>query len=415
MDANLNDGLDQLLSTMLHSHEGVSDLIFVAGKPPQVEACGKLRPATMDAGASVLNTARIEGLARAIINGNARLARDLADTGSCDCSYILRDVSRFRVNIYRQNGNLAMVLRRLQVEIPSLDKLNLAPVFREVIKEKNGIIFVTGGTGSGKTTTLAALLNEINQQSEVHIVTLEDPIEFLHPHLKATFSQRELGRDFFTFPDGLRAALRQAPKVILVGEIRDRETMEIALAAAETGHAVYSTLHTISAAQTISRVLGMFDQEEEKQLRERLAETLRYVISQRLVPRQGGGRLLITELMGSSLRTREAIALGENENRRLNDIIEAGNTSGWHSFEQSLTRAYEQNLITEETALLYCVNRNHMRQRIDSINKCRETSPAGIVLKMKGSDRGHGPSPPAPTPMALFAATARSASTKVPS
>jgi twitching motility protein PilT len=414
MDTNLNDGLDHVLATMLRSHEGVSDLLFVAGKPPQVEACGKLQPVALDAGATALDSARIERLARAIINGNARLANDLAETGSCDCSYILPDVCRFRVNIYRQNGNYAMVLRRLQTQIPSLAKLNLAPVVREAIKEKNGIIFVTGGTGSGKTTTLAALLNEINQQSEVHIVTLEDPIEFLHPHFKATFSQRELGRDFFTFPDGLRAALRQAPKVILVGEIRDRDTMEIALAAAETGHVVYSTLHTISAAQTISRILGMFSQEEEKQVRERLAETLRYVISQRLVPKQGGGRLLITELMGSSLRTREAIALGENENRRLNEIIEAGNTSGWHSFEQSLTHAYEQNLITEETALLYCVNRNQMRQRIDAINKGRETSPAGVTLKMKGSDRGRGPTPQAPTPMGLHAAIAKSATAKDP-
>ena len=405
MDTNLNDGLDQVLAAMLHSHEGVSDLLFVAGKPPQVEAHGKLQPVALDAAATALDSARIERLARAIMNGNARLAKDLAETGSCDCSYSLPDVCRFRVNIYRQNGNYAMVLRRLQTQIPSLDKLNLAPVFRDVIKEKTGIIFITGGTGSGKTTTLAALLNEINQHKEVHIVTLEDPIEFLHPHIKATFSQRELGRDFFTFPDGLRAALRQAPKIILVGEIRDRATMDIALTAAETGHVVYSTLHTISAAQTINRVLGMFSQEEEKQVRERLAETLRYVVSQRLAPKQGGGRLLITELMGSSLRTREAIALGENENRRLNDVIEAGSNAGWHTFEQSLTKADEDELITEETALLHCVSRNQMAQRIDIINKGRETSPAGVTLKMKGAERARGPAPPTPIPMALAGTT----------
>ncbi len=318
----------------------------------------------------------------------------MAKAGSCDCSYQLPGVCRFRVNIYKQNGNYAMVLRKLQTQIPSIEKLKLAPVFQEVIKEKNGLIFVTGGTGSGKTTTLAALLNEVNQNGEVHVVTLEDPIEFMHPHRKATFSQREMGRDFFAFSDGLRAALRQAPKIILVGEIRDRETMEIALTAAETGHVVYSTLHTISAAQTINRILGMFTTEEEKQVRERLAETLRYVISQRLVPKEAGGRLLVTELMGSNLRSREAIALGENENRRLTDIIEAGSTAGWHTFEQSLLKAYEEDLITEETALLYCVNRTQMRQRIDVVQKRRDSGPGASSLKMKPSaEEAHIPRP----------------------
>ncbi len=403
MNTNPHADLDRLLDGMLRSHEGVSDLLFIAGKPPQVEADGRLQPVALDSGSAVLDSTRIELLARSVIKGNSRLEKNLVDAGSCDCSYSLPDRCRFRANIYRQNGNYAMVLRRLQSEIPSLDKLNMAPVFRDVVREKTGIVFVTGGTGSGKTTTLAAMLNEINQRNEVHIVTLEDPIEFLHPHVKATFSQRELGRDFFSFPDGLRAALRQAPKVILVGEIRDRGTMEIALSAAETGHVVYTTLHTISAAQTINRVLGMFTQEEEKRVRERLAETLRYVISQRLVPKTGGGRLLITELMGSSLRTREAIALGENENRRLLDAIEAGNTSGWHSFEQSLTRAYEENLITEETALLYCLNHSQMRQRLDLINKTRETSPAHSTLRMKGVSRPDAAPPKVPLPDALAA------------
>jgi twitching motility protein PilT len=401
MDTNSNDVLNRVLAGMILSNEGVSDLLFVAGKPAQVEAHGKLQPVALDP-AGPLDNARIEGMARTIMNGNPRLAKDMAETGSCDCSYALPDICRFRVNIYRQNGNHAMVLRRLQSQIPSLDKLNMPPVFLEVIKEKTGIIFVTGGTGSGKTTTLAAMLNEINRNNEVHIVTLEDPIEFLHTHVKATFSQRELGRDFFTFPDGLRAALRQAPKIIFVGEIRDRETMEIALTAAETGHVVYSTLHTISAGQTINRVLGMFSQDEEKQVRERLAETLRYVICQRLAPKQGGGRLLISELMGSNLRTREAIALGENENRRLNEIIEAGNTAGWHSFEQSLSRAYEDDLITEETALLYCINRNQMRQRIDAIKKRQREETKHFSLKMQAG--GPRPLSAAPPPQPLPAA-----------
>jgi len=382
--------LDGLLSAMIQSADGVSDLLFVAGKPPQVEAYGKLKPFALRQGESGLTSTRIESLARAIIAGNERLLQDLAESGSCDCSYDLVNFCRFRVNIFRQNGNYAMVLRRLQTDIPTMDGLKLPPVFKEVIKEKNGIVFVTGGTGSGKTTTLAAMLNEINQSSEVHIVTLEDPIEFLHPHLKSTFSQRELGRDFYTFPQGLRAALRQAPKIILVGEIRDRETMDIALTAAETGHIVFTTLHTISAGQTVNRILGMFSTEEEMRVRERLAETVRYAVSQRLVPRRTGGRLLVTEVMGSNLRTREAIALGESELRRFSDIIEAGSTAGWHTFEHSLVKAYEEELITEETAVLYCVNKPQMHQRIDAVNKRRESGPSASTLKMKMS------SPPSP-------------------
>ena len=396
----MKNEFDQLLKEMIESCEGASDLLFVVDRHPQAENHGKLKAFAPNPAEPMLNSARIEGWARVIINENQRLIQDLAKAGSCDCSYQLEGVCRFRVNIYLQNGNYAMVLRKLNTLIPSIEKLKLAPVFQEVIKEKNGIIFVTGGTGSGKTTTLAALLNEVNQTSEVHVVTLEDPIEFMHLHLKATFSQREMGRDFFTFPDGLRAALRQAPKIILVGEIRDRETMEIALTAAETGHVVYTTLHTISAAQTINRILGMFNTDEEKQVRERLAETVRYIISQRLVPRQSGGRLLVTELMGSNLRSREAIALGENENRRLTDVIEAGSTAGWHTFEQSLIRAYEENQITDEMALLYCVNRTQMRQRLDVVQKRRDAAPGVSTLKMRVAEEGPKPrlAPAAPPP-----------------
>jgi twitching motility protein PilT len=368
MNAITTNELDRLLTAMIQSAEGISDLLFVAGKPPQVEVHGALESLAFEWPESVLTGERIESLARAIINNNSKLMRDLAERGSCDCSYALENLCRFRVNIYRQNGGFAMVLRRLQSEIPTLESLGLPPAFRDIVQEKNGLVFVTGGSGNGKTTTLAALLNEINRTSKVHVVSLEDPVEFLHPQLKSTFSQRELGRDFFNFPDGLRAALRQAPKVILVGEIRDRETMEIALTAGETGHLVFSTLHTISADQTIHRILGLFTKDEEQQVRERLVGSLRYIVGQRLVPKKTGGRLLVTELMGSSLRTREAIELGETENRRLHDIIEAGSSGGWHSFEQSLLKAYEADLITEETAVQYCANKPAMRQRLDSSN-----------------------------------------------
>jgi twitching motility protein PilT len=393
METITKESFDRLLTDIIAGNEGISDLLFVAAKPLQTEVHGRL---TSFAPEALLTSARIEGFSKVIMNGNERLARELAEHGSCDCSYSLAEKHRFRVNIYRQNGNHAMVLRRLQSQIPTMDSLGLPPVFREIIKEKTGLVFVTGGTGSGKTTTLAAMLNEINQTSEVHIVTLEDPIEFLHPHLKATFSQRELGRDFFNFPDGLRAALRQAPKVVFVGEIRDRESLEIALTAGETGHVVYSTLHTINAGQTINRILGMFSKEEEQQLRARLTGALRYVVSQRLVPKISGGRMLITELMGSNLRSREVIELGENDKRRISDIIEAAQPSGWHSFDQSLLKAYEENLISEENALLYCTNKNRLSQQLDAAVKRRAAAPAFSSLKMKEEKVIFKPAPPAP-------------------
>jgi len=382
MKATTTEDLNKLLTSLITSAEGISDLIFVTGKPPQSEIYGRL-VTPPNCPEPELTGERIEGLAFAIIAGNERLIADLAKAGSCDCSYSLEGVCRFRVNIYRQVGNYAMVLRRLSSAVPTMEKLRLAPVFNEIIKEKNGLIFVTGGTGSGKTTTLAALLNEVNQKNECHVVTLEDPVEFMHPQLKSTFSQREMGRDFYSFPDGLRAALRQAPKIILVGEIRDRDTMEIALTAGETGHVVYSTLHTISAGQTINRILGMFSKDEEDQVRERLAGSLRYIVSQRLVPKKEGGRLLVTELMGSNLRSREAMLLGENETRRFSEIIEAGGTLGWHSFEQSLCKAFEEGLITDEAALLYSVNKQLMHQRVDAIKK-RTNTPESHGLKMAG-------------------------------
>jgi len=261
------------------------------------------------------------------------------------------------------------VRRKLESDIPTLEKLGLSPIFHEVIKEKNGIIFVTGATGSGKTTTLAAMLNELNRTQDIHVLTLEDPIEFVHSHKRAAFSQREMGKDFFSFADGLRAALRQAPKVILVGGIRDRETMEIAMTASETGHVVFTTLHTINAGQTISRILGMFSREEEPQLRQRLAETVRYIVSQRLVNALHGGRLMVSEIMGSSLRTRETILYGEVEGKTYQEIIEAGSTLGWHSFDQSLLKAFEAGQISEESAMLYCSNKGKFRRELDMAMK----------------------------------------------
>jgi len=369
---------------MLESADGVSDLLFLAGKPPLVEVHGRLSDFPIDTPESVLTPLLIEELAVQIMNGSERLRAEFSTTGSCDCSYAIENLARFRVNIFKQNGRHAIVMRKLQSSIPTLDVLGLPPIFREIVKEKDGIILLTGGTGTGKTTTLAAMLNELNETQEIHIVTLEDPIEFFHSHRKAAISQRELGKDFPNFADGLRAALRQAPKAILVGEIRDRETLDIAMTASETGHVVFSTLHTVNAGQTINRILGMFSREEEQQVRQRLAATLRCVVSQRLVSKVGGGRLLVTEIMGSSLRTRETIVYGESENKSFHEIIEAGSSLGWHTFDQSIIAAYKAGVITEETALVSCTNKGKVRRELDSLQKQRgvasEQAPSGLKL-----------------------------------
>jgi twitching motility protein PilT len=334
----------------------------------------------------VLDSTTIDQIADHVMHGDERLKAELDAHGSCDCSYALADLARLRVNIFKQNGRPAIVMRKLQTAIPTLDQLGLPPIFREMIKEKNGIIFVTGATGSGKTTTLAAMLNELNETQKIHILTLEDPIEFLHPHKQALFNQRQLGKDFRDFASGLRSALRQAPKVILVGEIRDRETMEIAMTASETGHIVFTTMHTINAGQTINRILGMFSKEEEQQTRQRLADTIRYIVSQRLVANINGGRLLVTEIMGSSLRTRETLLYGESENRTFQEIIEAGDTLGWHSFDQSLINAYKADLITDETALIFCTHKNKMRRDLEMVKKLRNLSfdePSGLRMDVE--------------------------------
>lgn len=363
--------LDTLLQEMLETHSGISDLIFAVGRPLQVEAFGELKEAKCLHDVASLTPYQVEQVALMMIGHDRRLLRSLFETGSCDCGYGVSDRSRFRVNIFRQRGQFAVVMRKAQSEIPTIQSLQLPQVMHEMAKLKNGLVLVTGATGSGKTTTLAAVLDEINANQAVHVVTLEDPIEFVHTHKRATFNQRELGADFDTYPTGLRAALRQAPKVILVGEMRDRATVEVALTAAETGHLVLSTLHTVDAGQSINRILGMFELSEQAQVRMRLADTIRYVASQRLVPKETGGRLLLTEIMGANLRVREAIALGENENRTFYDIIEANATFGWMTFDQSIVRAFEAGLLNEETAGLYASRKGVVTRAIDDVKKHR--------------------------------------------
>jgi twitching motility protein PilT len=362
--------VDALIIAMLQSGEGVSDLLFLPGKPPLVEIHGRLRTFPIDTPDSLLTPELIEAIAEQITENNERLLEQFDATGSCDCSYSIDHVARFRVNTFKQNGRRAVVMRKLQSAVPTLEMLGLPAIFAEIVKEKNGIVLVTGASGSGKTTTLAAMINELNQTHEIHILTLEDPIEFVHSHARAAVSHRELGKDFPTFAEGLRAALRQTPKVILVGEIRDRETMEIAMIAAEAGHLVLSTLHTINAGQSINRILGFFSRDEETQMRDRFADTLRYIVSQRLVSAKTG-RILITEVMGSNLRTRETIRYGESETKSFHEIIEAQTMLGWHTFEQSLLRARAADLITEETAMMYCTNKSIMRRDLDLLTKRR--------------------------------------------
>lgn len=377
--------LDTILAAMLNTHPGISDLVFTVGRPCQVESYGELKEAHINPPIKHLTPFQTEQIAFNIIDGQRHLLRDLIVKGACDCSYALGERARFRVNVFRQRGHYSIIMRKAQSEMPSIASLGLTPIFNEMAREKNGLVLVTGATGSGKTTTLTAILNEINETQPVHVVTLEDPIEFMHTHKRATFNQRELGADFDDFPSGLRSALRQAPKVILVGEMRDRATVEIALTAAETGHLVLSTIHTINAGQAINRILGMFDLSEETQLRLRLSETMRYLVSQRLVPRIGGGRLLINEVMGSNLRTRETIALSETDGRSFYEIIEANATFGWTTFDQSLLRAYQASLITEETANLYATSKAKMTRYIDLEKKERglaNDGPTGLKLDL---------------------------------
>jgi twitching motility protein PilT len=394
--------LDQLLESMLKINSDVSDLNFTVDKPPQVESTGQLMSVPLQWPIERLTPYQTEMIALNIIGGNRRLTEDLLKTGSCDTSYSLSDKARFRVNIFSQRGNFSVVLRKLNTTIPTMQDLYLPPILRQIAEEKTGLVLVTGATGSGKSTTLAALLDLVNETKAVHVITLEDPVEYVHPQKKATFNQREMGNDFDNFANGLRAALRQAPKIILVGEMRDRDTVEIGLSAAETGHLVLSTLHTIDAGQTINRILGMFDPEEQKQIRLRLADTLRWVVSQRLVPKTTAGRYALIEIMGANLRTQESIILGESEGKTFYEIIEASYPFGWRTFDHACLEAYEQNIITEEIASRYCTKRGPVTRGIDALKKRRGEITSDLSrLQMSADGGAQGKTPPVPTHLKL--------------
>ena len=373
--------IDDMLTAMLEAHDNVSDLNITVDRPLQVESSGQLVGVPVTPPVENLTPFQTEIFALNLINGDRRLSHILATQGSCDLSYALGSRARFRVNVFQQRGNLSIVLRKLETKIPSLDDLKLPDAFRKMLDEKTGLILVTGATGSGKSTSLAALLNEFNATRAVHIVTLEDPVEFVHPNRKATFNQRELGTDYDSFANGLRAALRQAPKIILVGEMRDRETAELALKASETGHLVLSTLHTVNAGQAINRIIGMFDKDEEKQIRQRLADTLRWVVGQRLVPRVGGGRWAVHDILANTIRSNELVVNGEQDGKTFYEIQEVGEPFGMMTFDQSLLRSYEHGLVTEETAVGYASRKAVVQRGIDTIKQTRGERTTDVLLE----------------------------------
>jgi twitching motility protein PilT len=363
--------IDYILTTMLDSSDLVSDVNISVDRPLQVEVSGFLKKVAITPDIDNLTPFQTEIFALNLINSDRRLSQMLLQQGSCDSSYFLIGRARFRINIFSRLGNYSIAMRKLQAVVPSIDDLKLPEAFRKMTKEKNGLILVTGATGVGKTTSLAAVLRELNETKPIHVITLEDPVEFMHPNIKATFNQRELGMDFDTFANGLRAALREAPKVILVGEMRDRETAELALTASETGHLVLSSVHTIDAGQAISRIVGMFDQEEERQIRQRLADSVRWIIAQRLLPKVGGDRVAIHDILGNNIRTKEVILLGEQEGKTFYEIQEASEPFGMQTFDQAIIRTYEAGLIMAETAELYATRKPVVQRGIDKLKQAR--------------------------------------------
>ena len=382
--------IDYWITAMLESHSNVSDLNITVGKPLQVEAAGKLIQVQVLPPVMELTPFQAETFAMNLIGNNKRLLTSLIETGSCDLSYALHDKARFRVNIFTQKGYFSTVLRKLETDVPSIESMQFPEAFNRMATELNGLVLFTGATGTGKTTSLAALLDRINHERAVHVVTLEDPIEYVHKHDKATFNQRELGNDFSSCATGMRAALRQAPKVILVGEIRDRDTMEIALTAAETGHLVLSTLHTIDAGQAINRMLGMFDQEEQPQVRNRLADTIRWIAGQRLLPRIGGGRIAAIEILCTSLRIKDLILNGETEEITYYNVIQNGSAKGMRTFDQHILEMYSHGLITEQSAIQYCSHRNEVSRGLDRLKAERgeaTSSRSGLAMEEEEDPR----------------------------
>jgi twitching motility protein PilT len=352
--------LPPIIDRMLLVSDKISDLNFTVGQPPQVEINGKLT-AVSPLGLQKLSPYQTEVIAMTLMHGNSDAAERLARTGTADLSYSLPSRTRFRVNIFQQRGSYSIVMRVIPTDIPTLKSLGLPAQLAEIAELRNGIVLLTGPTGSGKSSTLAAIIDIINEKKYYHVVTIEDPIEFLHQHKCSTINQREVGSDTKDFSSALRAALRQAPKVILVGEMRDYETTEIALEAAETGHLVLSTLHTIDASKSIDRIIGLYPKNEEPVIRTRLAQTFRYIVSQRLIPRADGrGRMAAIEILRSTPRTREYIEDGESEGKSLLDAMRDGKLEGMQDFDTVIRRMIEQKIVSMEDGLAFATNQNNL-------------------------------------------------------
>ncbi len=368
---------------MLRASDRVSDLIFSPGRPPQIELGGKLHPVEI-AGLEKLTPAHTAGIAKIIIGNHQNAAESLEKNGSADLSFSAPGEARFRVNIFKQRGTHAIIMRVIPTRPPNFQDFDLPPQLKEIADIKNGIVLVTGPTGSGKSSTLAAIIDLINQTKYYHIVTIEDPIEFLHGHKNCTIHQRELHSDTPSFSIALRAALRQAPKVILVGEMRDRETIEVALEAAETGHLVLSTLHTIDAPKTVDRIIGVFPKNEEKAIRTRIAQSFRYIVSQRLIPRADAqGRIAAIEILKSTMRTREYIEKGESDGKSLIDAMEQGDQDGMQTFDGVLEKMVRDGTLTQDGAMPYATNANNLALRLGDLG-------AGADARPKASPKDEG-------------------------
>lgn len=349
-----------VLRQMLTASDKVSDLIFSPGRPPQIELSGKLEPVRIP-GLEKLTPSHTAGIAKLIVGNHQIASESLEKTGSADLSFSAPGEARFRVNIFKQRGTYAIVMRVIPVNPPSFSDFNLPAQLKEIVDLKNGIVLVTGPTGSGKSSTLAAIIDLINETKYYHIVTIEDPIEFLHPHKNSTVHQRELHSDTPSFALALRAALRQAPKVILVGEMRDRETIEVALEAAETGHLVLSTLHTIDASKSVDRIIGVFPKNEERVIRTRVAQSFRYIISQRLIPRaDGNGRIAAIEILKSTMRTREYLEKGDSEGKSLVDAMQQGDQEGMQTFDSVIEQLIRSRVVSIEAAMPYATNAGNL-------------------------------------------------------
>jgi len=366
---------EQLFEAMVDAAPDVSDLNLSVGAAPQIEVDGKLRSVQF-AGLKRLLPYHTELIAMRLLNDNVELADRLIDTGSVDLSYSLRQKARFRVNVFSQRGTYSIVLRVIANEVPRFEDLGLPSNLKAIAHERNGIVLVTGPTGSGKSTTLAAIIDKMNQEREIHIITIEDPIEYLHSHKKAIINQREVGGDTKSFALALRAALRQAPKVILVGEMRDVETISTALEAAETGHLVLSTLHTIDAAKTVDRIIGVFPKNEERQVRTRFAQSFRWIVSQKLIPKKSGGRCALCEILRATSRTREYIQEGERDGRSLLDAMNDGALDSMQTFDGELLRLINEGVMDAESALTYATNPTNLRLRLGFDDRGNDASAA---------------------------------------